>query len=175
MLQSLLADRFKLAVHHESRQLPVFDLITAGGGKKGLQLQPHAGDKACYDASGPPPLRSGSGDEPSMPCGDFMVGASPSMELLAGGGVTMQMLAKRLSYTQGIDRPVLDRTGLSGDFDVRLGWAVQLGQVVAPAPGAAELPSIFTAVQEQLGLKLEPANGPVDVLAIDHVEEPSPN
>src|SRR5262249_6203263 len=148
-------------------------LVLATGKKTASQLQRHTDDKKCYDTAGPPPPLSDSG--PSMPCGDFMVGASPTMELLAGGRVTMAMLAKRLSYTQGVDRAVIDRTGLTGDFDVRLNWAVQIGQTITPAPGYAEVPEIFTAVQEQLGLKLERTTGPVDVLVIDHVEEPTPN
>jgi bla regulator protein blaR1 len=172
MIQSLLADRFKLAVHHETRQFPVFALLLAESAKRGPQLQPHGDDAKCFDlSSGPPPVPGSDGAPPMPPCGNFGVipGASWS---LVGGNVTMQMLAKTLSYMQGIDRAVIDRTGLSGNFEVRLDWTPQ---VALSEPDASAAPSLFTAIKEQLGLKLEPQTGLVDVLVIDHVEEPSPN
>jgi uncharacterized protein (TIGR03435 family) len=90
----------------------------------------------------------------------------------------MEMLGPFLS--QSVDRTVVDRTGLSGAFDFTLEFAPDLGPGAQPggtasAPDPSAPPSIFTALQEQLGLKLEPQTGPVDVLVIDHVEQPSEN
>jgi len=173
MIQSLLADRFKLMVHHESRQFPVFALVLAKGAKTGPQLQPHRDDAKCFDTSRPPgpPPTSGSDDPMPMPCDNFRVESGPSWKL-AGGNVTMQMLAKTLSFIRGIDRTVVNRTGLNGHFDVRLVWTPQAG---LSEPDASAAPLLFTAIQQQLGLKLESQTGPVDVLVIDHVEQPSEN
>jgi uncharacterized protein (TIGR03435 family) len=173
MVQSLLADRFKLIVHHEIRQLPVFELVLAKAARTGPQLQPHTGDNGCVSPSSGAQPTTGSGIAPLMLCGGFKVEVGRSARL-ESRKVTLQMLAENLSYLQGIDRPVVDRTGLSGDFDVLLEWTPQIGQAASPEPDPSA-PSIFTAVQEQLGLKLESTTGPVDVLVIDHVEEPSPN
>jgi uncharacterized protein (TIGR03435 family) len=88
----------------------------------------------------------------------------------------MDELAKQISYFQQIDRAVVNRTGLSGIFDFRLDYAPFWGVDVGTPASDKSLPStIFEALQEQLGLKLRPARGPVDVLVIDHVEAPSPN
>jgi hypothetical protein len=132
MLQSLLADRFKLAVHHESRRLPIYALVLSKAGRTGPQLTAHSDNTKCIDLS---------------------------------------------VY---VDRAVVDRTGLTGVFDVTLEFAPPEGPASQPdatvsAADPAAAPSIFTALQEQLGLRLEPQTGPVDVLVIDHVEEPSPN
>jgi uncharacterized protein (TIGR03435 family) len=95
-----------------------------------------------------------------------------------GNKITMAMLAPFLG--QSVDRTVVDRTGLTGVFDFTLEFAPELGPGSQPgsaasAPDPPVVPSLFTALQEQLGLKLESQTGPVDVLIIDHVEEPSPN
>ena len=94
----------------------------------------------------------------------------------SGNGITMEMMAPFLS--QSLDRTVLNRTGLDGTFDFTLEFLPELGTGSQPglgAPDPSELPSIFTALQQQLGLKLEPQTGPLDVLVIDHVEQPSAN
>lgn len=95
-----------------------------------------------------------------------------------GNRITMDMLVQFLG--QSVDRTVVDRTGLGGVFDFTLEFAPELGPgsqpgATASASDPSAPPSIFTALQEQLGLKLESQKGPVDVLVIDHVEEPSPN
>jgi len=95
-----------------------------------------------------------------------------------GNRITMDMLAPFLS--QSVDRTVVNQTGLSGVFDFTFEFAPELGpgSQTSSAGGSPDLsaaPSLFTALQEQLGLKLESAKGPVDVLVIDHAEEPSPN
>jgi uncharacterized protein (TIGR03435 family) len=164
MLQALLQERFRLGVHRETRQLPVYQLVV---GKGGAKLQPSKeGSCTPYLVNGPPP-RSGPGNF----CGLHAVsGLSRALE---GKGVTLAMLAPSLSrtYTAALGRNIIDGTGLSGAFDVHLEWASD--PMTEPTPGAA--PSIFTALLEQLGLKLESAKGPVEVLVIEHVEKPSAN
>lgn len=173
MIQSLLADRFKLVMHHETRQLPVFALVLLKVGKSGQQLQRHTDDTKCTDPpAGPPPaaFRSDAGLPPA-PCGGFSGSGGAGSLGIAGQKITMEMLAGVLS--RQLDRVVVNRTGLHGVFDLTLEFAPQGATASAPDPSAP--PSIFTALQEQLGLKLEAQTGPVDVLVIDHVEQPSEN
>jgi len=137
MARRLLAERFNLTLHHESKEMPVLALT---GSKGGARLHPS-------DATGGPEVRGGRGR-------------------LIARRVTMGMLAAQLAG-RVLGRAVLDRTGIAGEFDVDLAWTPD----ESPDPGA----SIFTALQEQLGLKLETQKGVVDVLVIDHVERPSAN
>ena len=136
-LQALLADRFRLKIHREIKDLPMYSLVVA---KNGPKLTKN------IDAPGP---------EATMGSGQLK-GSKISMSILAG------MLAQLL------DRTVRDDTGISGDFDVKLNW--DPGQT-ADMDG----PSIFTALQEQLGLKLNAQKGPVEILIIDSAERPSGN
>ena len=174
MVQSLLADRFHLAIHTETRTVPAFALVLAKPGKTGPQLQPHPTDDPC--STGPTSLEDGV-----FPCRGIAIMETHMPGDLRGGAhdVTMDQIASFLSDRgDGIDRPVLDRTGLSGRFDFTLEWATDRG---GSGPGTADLqagpqaPGIFQAVKEQMGLKLEPVKGPVDTLIIDHVERPSAN
>jgi uncharacterized protein (TIGR03435 family) len=181
MLQSLLSDRFKLALHRETRQLPVYALVLAKPGKMGPQLKPHSDDAKCVspDAKAPPSLPR-PGDALPAFCGEFaMFGAPPSLRE-AGNKITIAMLVEQLGNF--VDRPIVDRTGLTGTFDATLEFAFAFRQGGADGTANAMIssdpsgpPSIFTALQEQLGLKLESQKGPVEVLVIDHVEEPSSN
>jgi uncharacterized protein (TIGR03435 family) len=159
MLQALLEDRFQLKVHRETREIPVYDLTVAKGGPKLRAFK----EGSCTHC----------GANGTMKGSNF---------LLHGQGVTSDELAKSLAI--GLDRPVIDQTGLAGKFDFELEFARD--QAMGPAfrdpnqviPAAADLstgPSIFTAIQEQLGLKLEPAKGPGEFLVIDSVERPSGN
>jgi uncharacterized protein (TIGR03435 family) len=144
MLRTLLSDRFKLEVHRETRVMPVYELVT---GKNGPKFKPSA-----PDANG----------------GMVTRGAAGLLHMTATK-VTMEDLARQLAGTAG--RPVLDKTGLKGDYVFTLDWT--------PADRAADpdsnTPSMFTAVQEQLGLKLEPAKDPIEMLVIDRAEKPSQN
>lgn len=168
MLQSLLADRFKLTVHHETRQLPVYALVLTKPGKTGPQLKPHSDDAKCINVPQPDP---GPGKAMPAYCGNFRVGAGASGGIReTADAITMERFAATLG--QQVDRPVVDQTGLSGVFDVDLEFTSQRAAVDAQAAGP---PLIFTAIQEQLGLKLEPTTGPIDVIVIDHIEKPSPN
>jgi uncharacterized protein (TIGR03435 family) len=159
MGRQILTDRFKFASHEERHVLPVYALIVAKGGSK---LQPST------MSSEDPNARTGVGamGHASNSNGTF------TNELTARG-VTMDRLASILSQ-QGLGRVVLDSTGLTGRYDFKLTWA---GGSMATDANSTDTsgPSIFTAVSEQLGLKLESQKGSVPVLVIDHIEEPSPN
>ena len=177
MMRSLLADRFKLAVHTETRELPVFALVLARpDGRLGAELRKASIDCAALAASRaraentPPP----SGDRPV--CGSkVMPGA------IMAGGITMSDLVRRLSLLSNtgssLGRMVIDRTGLSGAFDINLHFTPD--RIPDLGPGAPIIdpngPSIFTALQEQLGLKLDPQRGPIDILVIDRAEIPVEN
>jgi uncharacterized protein (TIGR03435 family) len=143
MLQTLLADRFKLAFHREQRQVPIYSLVVA---KSGHKLSPSDPAK-CPNSGG---------------CG---FNASPTQIL--GTSVSMAQLAARLSRSIGIT--VVDNTGLNGMFDLKLEWVVE-DQFAGR--GATASPTIFPAIQQQLGLRLESARGLVETLVIDRAERP---
>jgi uncharacterized protein (TIGR03435 family) len=146
MLQTLLADRFQLRLRRETKELPIYALVI---GKIGPKL--HEAD------------------------------ANPGAGMTYGKGrikarrASMEQFAETLGNQLG--RTVVDKTRLHGDFAFDLEWTPDTSQPIGPgtAPAAASGPSIFTAVQEQLGLKLEPQKGSVEILVIDHVERPSEN
>lgn len=177
MLQALLEDRFQLAVHHETRQLPVYELAVGKGGAK-LRLSKE-GSCTPYSADSPPPATTGSEPRPIF-CG-FHLTVDGLSRTLDGKGVTIAALAANLSrtYNSSLGRNVLDATGLNGAFDIHLNWSID--QISSPSdsdtPPSQDrtAPPLFTALQEQLGLKLESARGPVEVLVIDHIEKPSAN
>jgi uncharacterized protein (TIGR03435 family) len=160
VLQSLLAERCKLAVHREMRDKPVYALVVGKGGPKFHEAK--SVESAAILAKHP--------NVGAIPGGGgmFAPGAGGSMELY---GVPIATLAVVLSNKAG--RPVVDKTGLTGTYDIKL-------EMVQPGPPAEDgtqdsVPSIFTMVQEQLGLKLESAKGSVETLVIDHVERPAEN
>ena len=173
MLQSLLADRYALKVHHETKELPVYALAVAKGG---LKLTPP--DCVKPDAANPPPSPV-PGQSPPAFCGNTRVNRNGQNLVLTATGITTARLASTLSGL--VHRTVIDRSDTTQPFNATLEWAPDQGVEGAPttgdAAGAAESTgaSIFTALQEQLGLKLEPTKGPVEVLVIDHVEKPTPN
>jgi uncharacterized protein (TIGR03435 family) len=174
MLRPLLAERFRLSVHTETRELPLYALVLARtDGKLGPHLRPTGAD--CSQApewlgTGPPPLRS-----QDAPCRSAGPGSGGAMRFR---GITLDAFAMFLATP--VRRPVIDRTGLSGDFDVELDMTAELGPP-PPPPGMPDAvdrssaASIFTIVQEQLGLRLDARREPVDVLVIDRVERLVPN
>lgn len=165
MMQALLEDRFQLKMHRETREAPVFVLTVAKGGPKLEQWR--EGSCVPMDFTKFPP------EEPQNMC---LTRASPdgSNALIEAQGVTVAEFFSRF-FGNGIDgRPVVDKTGLEGQFNFRLTYAPN-SVIDALAPGEQPGPSIFTAVQQQLGLKLEPAKGLRDVFVIDRVERPSEN
>jgi len=176
MLQSLLASRFKLAAHRETRELPVYALVLVKAGKFGPQLKPHSNDAKCADPAGPPPPPPGPGEAMPAFCGGFLLSGQSGGFRETGNNVDMNAFA--LALGDVLDRPVIDRTGLTQLFDISYESAfdVRGGKIdTTSSSDPSGPPSIFTALQEQLGLKLEATKAPVDVLVIDHVEEPTPN
>jgi bla regulator protein blaR1 len=150
MLQSLLAERFKLVVHRVTREEQLYELVVNKGGAKLKESMETRGQ-----------LRMGKGQ-------------------FTGIGAPLSILAAQLS--QQLGRSVIDKTGLTGKYDFTLIWApdpgaaggVPAGTDAAQAPDSSG-PSIFAAVQEDLGLKLQPGKGPVEMVVIDHVEKPDSN
>jgi len=144
-IQSLLEERFYLRTHRESRELPIYALVRARNGRLGPGLS-----RSTVDCS-----------KDETKCG-FGGGAAGRIKVEA---LTSDLLMQLLANASG--RIVIDRTGLEGPFAIDLEWSQD--------QSVSDRPSIFTAVQEQLGLKLESMREPVNVLVIDHVERPSPD
>jgi len=166
MLQVLLEDRFQLKIHRETRQLPVYSLTV---GKGGAKLS--ASTCTPIDLNHPAPAAA-NGPAPAF-CGRTSMGTNAGVMSIDAIGLTMASFAGiTLSARVGLDRPVLDETGLAGVFDIHLKYAPGADSATAPATNA---PSLFAAIQEQLGLKISPGKGPVEVLVVDRMERPSGN
>lgn len=176
MVRTLLQERFKLRVHTETRELPIYALVMARSDRRlGSQLRsrPEGGCDSRPQAVLP------DSKSPNQ-CGRLGAGLGS----LNFRGVTMEAVAK-LGLGPRVDRLVFDRTGLSGIFDVDLEWTPEAEPFVSaaalppglpvPPPPSTSGPSLFTALQEQLGLKLESARGRGEVLVIDSVERPTPD
>ncbi len=182
MMQSLLADRFRLAVHAETRQLPLYALTLDKPGKPGPKLQPHPDDGLCSklpDNTVPP-------DKKSLPasCTLIIFTDNPQLPHMRMMDYTMDQIAGGLETVGqtsfgGLDRiPILDRTGLTGRFDIDLEFKRPPRSGTSPDPQSQPDepgPSLAEALQIQAGLKLVKQIGPVDVLVIDHIEPPSDN
>ncbi|HEY2383611.1 MAG TPA: TIGR03435 family protein [Terriglobia bacterium] len=161
MLQALLADRFKLKVHRETRELPVYALTVAKGGPK---LTKHIeGSCVIVDPNSPPPPGA-PGEKPRDHCGNNLIARGR----WDASKVDMPSVAGALSVL--VRRKVIDKTGLTGFFDIHID--IPSDPLAGNDPGA---PSIFTVLQDELGLKLDSDKGPVAVLVIDHIERPSQN
>lgn len=185
MMRSLMEDRFKLRVHRETKEMPIYALVLArSDGRLGTQIEPSTVDCAAQrgrgagaaggrgPGGGPPPGPPKPGERPQ--CGMFMGPAS-----VGAGDVGIEQLAQLLSGR--VNRVVLDKTGLAGRYSFNLEFTPDQ----AP-PGGFQLngapvsinpdgPSLFTALQEQLGLKLDAQRGPVETLVVDSVEQPTPD
>ena len=193
MMQSLLADRFKFSVHFETKPLPAFVLVLAKPGKTGPQLRPHSEDPPCSafpdPGTGPPPKPPPGSAKPlgPGPCGRFGGQMAPGQPSDVGArNITMEQLAGYLVAAGNLDHPVVDQTGLPGRFDLSMQYTMEPAGPQAnalsansQADQAASVEQTGTtflqALQEQLGLKLEPRTAPVEMLIIDHIEEPSEN
>lgn len=142
MIQEILADRFKLRVHTETRERPVYDLVIA---KRGFKLKP-----------------TQMGDQPD---GNYSWGSG---RIQVRGGPIASLV---YCLSEGLaDRIVIDKTGLTGNYEINLTWTPD-DQQGTPDAG----PTLFTAIEEQLGLKLIPSKGPVDTFVVDHAEKPTEN
>jgi uncharacterized protein (TIGR03435 family) len=170
MQQSLLADRFHLKAHFETRVLPVYELVPAKGGLK------------ITEVSAPPERKPG--DSPSMPSagnppspGTMVTRMNSSgIFVLNGRAIQTQLLAHMISFsgaTEVGDRPIVDHTGFTGYFDIKdLTWAPLVHVDATSTPDA---PSLSEALQDKLGIKLVSAKDPIEVLVIDSIDRPSPN
>jgi uncharacterized protein (TIGR03435 family) len=145
MVRELLKERFSLTTHEETRVLPVYNLVLAKGGAK-FQPSDHSGTR---------------------------IDVGRSRIHVQGSDDTIGLLARELAQSQG--RLVVNRTGLTGRYDLTLRWTPDETPLLNGEPDPNAPPGLFTAIQDQLGLKLESGKGPVPVLVIDHIEPPSAN
>ncbi len=176
-LQTLLEARFSLRIERQTRALGVYVLTV---GKGGIQRQPLDGG-GCPAAEGDKPAAPPMRGQP--PCGRVMMMFSPTRSRLEARNISIADLIDRLSNF--VDRPIIDKTGYSGTLDLKLEFAPErfpfgfMGS--SPMPGETPLQeqeaaiSLFTAVREQLGLRLESGKGPTAVIVIRHVDRPSAN
>jgi uncharacterized protein (TIGR03435 family) len=172
MQQSLLADRFHLKAHVETRTMPLYELAPA---KAGLKLKPVPAPAPSVPGSPPPPR----GPKGSLPPGAFSMRMGGSTQAINAAAADMRLLISLLRNQSEIGgKPILDKTGFTDRFDiVNLQWA-NLTAAAIPADNGApdpDAPSLFTALEETLGLKLTPGKGPVEVLVIDSIDRPSEN
>ena len=176
MVQSLLADRFKLTVHWEKKNAPVMVLSLVKPGKLGPELRRDTDSTPCspdWPTTANPSFAKTAGGYPAH-CGTFF-GMGGDGVNLAARQMTMAQVAEYLSTNLEMHfaRPVLDKTGLTGAFNMKLNYTVDALGTQAQSP---DIQAAFThALKDQLGLKLEPGMAPVDELVIDHIEEPTPN
>jgi len=165
MVQSLLAERFKLKVRRETKQLPVYALVIAKGGPKFLHAKFDTADDPAHTADPTLPR------PPRPPC--------PTGLACWHNYGSMGYVAEVLSGYSEIGRPVLDRTGLEGGYYLALQFAIERPLAASAgtdnAPPEPAGPSIFAALQQQLGLKLKPTKGPVESIVIEHIERPTEN
>jgi uncharacterized protein (TIGR03435 family) len=169
MMRALLEDRFRLVVRRESREMPIYALVIArADGQPGSGLRRSQNDcAALIKAAG------GRGGLPPAPDGRPRCGLTGRSGMIMAGGYPMSQLVRYLAPQ--VQRVVIDRTGLSGDWDFDLTFTPPQLAAGINAPLDTDTPPLFTALQEQLGLKLEPARAPVDVLLIGRVERPTPD
>jgi uncharacterized protein (TIGR03435 family) len=178
MLQSLLADRFKLALHLEPKEMPVFELTVAD---KGLKLKPSPPGSAAppEDPWMPTPYTTGKDHYPEFPSGHAGLAGVSGRYHWTAFHVRMQEIASTLSFQLG--RPVVDATGLTGTYDIDLKWTIDVAwilenggmrdQIPELAKDAPTGPNLLHAVQDQLGLKLTSKKGSGEMVVIDHLEK----
>jgi uncharacterized protein (TIGR03435 family) len=170
MIRALLADRFKLRSHAETRELPIFALVHA---RPDRRLGPDLKETPPEECAKPTD-DSGRG---VLPCGVIQSGAGQFNSRATTIETMASTLMMNVTFT-GIDRIVVDRTGLTGNYQFQLRFQ-PVGRGGAPPPNdggqPSERPSFFTALQEQLGLKLDPQRAPIEVLVIDSIDRPSEN
>jgi uncharacterized protein (TIGR03435 family) len=192
MLQSLLEDRLGLKLHHETRTVPTWDLILAKGGSK-LRSTGDKAEKCSIDL--PPGLNPKGPDgmpypgftadghfhippgRPGQPCHMMLTVMHGPNWFLVGKAIQLDELTAYL--VRATDRPVTDKTGLTGKFDVVLEFAPDQAtpeaSAVSPSGASSDVPTLVTALEEQLGLKLVSSRGPRDFIVVDHIEKPSEN
>lgn len=176
MLQALLADRFQLVLRKETKELPIYALVAARkDGKLGPKMI-EAKEGGCVQPDfSKPPAPPEPGRRPGLNCGQQMMSPRSLTAIAVPIGNIIPMLARMLGRT------IVDKTGLTGKYDMTMEWVPDESIVMQLPPDAPKPatdgsgPTIFTALQEQLGLKLEAQKGPVDVFVIEKAEKPSEN
>jgi uncharacterized protein (TIGR03435 family) len=169
MMQRLLEDRFGLQAHFETREAPVYAMVLAKPGRLGAGLKPHRPEESCDGSTATPPANG------VAVCGVLgrLPASEPGMFRIGARGISLELLASSLPAQTGLatlSKPVVDRTGLTGLYDVTLEWAGLLNG--APNPAG---PAFDEALRDQLGLKLESGKGPVQILVVDRIDRPSEN
>ncbi len=182
MMQSLLAERFQLKAHWETREAPVFALVQENPGKLGPQLQQHPASDNCAKTGLPDSAGKTATSAPLLsalpiPCGwiAHLPAGAPGARRFGGRNVTLAMLGTSMPAQTGLvtlPRPIIDATGLQGGYDFWMEWTPEDTSEVDNHESGG---TFREALKNQLGLKLEPAKGPVQVLVIDHVEQPTAN
>lgn len=182
MMQSLLADRFKLAVHFETKVAPVLAMVLDRPATLGPGLRHHEDGPACDSKLAIPTDRTSLSVIPGgfiRSCGLVQAIDGPDHSILIGGrNLSLEHFAGYLTDFQDLGRPVVDQTGLDGTFDFSLSWSHDRNKPVTTGVNEStdvQGPNILEALKEQLGLKLKPTRAPVQTLMIDHIEQPSPN
>lgn len=178
MIQSLLEDRFHLKLHREKKELPTYDLVIIRGRSKIRLSDDQTPPIAFLPGSEPAPARSAQrAGPPPPPRGSLNMFNTPFLSIMQGRAVPLSYIAGSLAVT--LRREVVDKTNLTGLYDFKLQWtpdSIALGNTSSPTPASSSSGlSLFTALQEQLGLKLESSKGPVEVLVIDSVSRPTEN
>jgi uncharacterized protein (TIGR03435 family) len=177
MLQALLAERFNLAVHKETRPLPVYALVAARSDRKpGPQLRSSSGADCSKAPTGGPPTAPDPNALPRCGLFQFVGGTAANVRHARGRFMTLDQLAKSLETSVG--RIVLNQTALDGHFSFDLEFTPGSPAGASPDPALAANDSgtpIFTALQEQLGLKLESTRSPIDVIVVDRADHPTPD
>jgi uncharacterized protein (TIGR03435 family) len=172
MLKALLQDRFKIAAHVESRETAVYALVVDRADKR-LGPAIHVSTSECIGPGGTAP--------PTTAAGNALCAVRGRPGSYTAEGASMAQLARALGGFPAVGRPVVDRTGIDGVYDWTLQWtptfnaAPAAGGASVASPDASSGVSIFTALREQLGLRLDAQRAPIDVLVIDHVELPAPD
>lgn len=164
-MQSLLADRFKLSVHFETREMPVFRLVPLIPGEPAPKLIPRPDGVPCpaHWVDFPEGIQA--------TCGIFGGGPGDGRASIGGRGVTMTQIANALTQQgSGIERPILDQTGLTGKYDFVIVFTPPISPEYVRRTGG---PTVKDALRDQLGLKMEATTGPVDVLVVDRIEKPT--
>jgi uncharacterized protein (TIGR03435 family) len=168
----VLQERFQLQFHREKKEMQAYDLSVSKAGKL-----PSPQPQNCFDPSGPlpPPVRVPVGQRLPVPCGEAIMAPLPGGNHLYGAGVSTATLASHLTDLLG--RPVVDKTGFAETFDFDLKFESAPALPVRPpnAANPSDLPDVFTALQDQLGLRVKSARDPVEVIVIDRIEKPTEN
>jgi uncharacterized protein (TIGR03435 family) len=186
MMQSLLADRFKLALHSATEQVPVYALVVAKPGALGPRLRPHPADDASCSSEPPVPNAEAPAAHPSttvaggfpLICGGQAILPPSAPGRIASGyrNVPLSLIAQQMTLLGGLDRPVVDQTGLTGNFDFSIEFSPETPPSATPSAADDNTgPTFRRALLEQTGLKLVSEKAPVTTLVVEHIERPTVN